>query len=309
MPRPDGVDSGLAAHPEQTYGVQVQPISTLDKGVYRVDRPDGTPWVARVFPAERGLAAAVGDVAILGGLERAGFPAERCAGPVSVMNTMAVVVTGFVPGHRPPRRARTYAVLGALLGRLHARPATTFRAGGAWHHLCPQGGPREEITAALALLDERGLAADHRLRTVVEQLDDGADLPEAFVHPDFVPANAIASTADSLVIIDWAGSGRGPRLLSYGFLLWAAGATDLRLVDWVASRYRRHVLLEPEELRRLPAAIGARALMMHCWHVGRGTKTPAQVLAELPRDRDLANAIAGRAVQAMKEPAGPESGA
>ena len=81
------------------------------------------------------------------------------------------------------------------------------------------------------------------------------DLPHAFVHPDFVPANAIPTPDERLVIVDWAGAGRGPRLWSLGFLLWASGARSMRLVDVVVSRYRRHVVLEPEELTRLAWAI------------------------------------------------------
>jgi hypothetical protein len=117
-----------------------------------------------------------------------------------MMDGQSVLVTEFVAGERAPGRARTYAILGALLGRPHARPATTVRAGGAWHHLCPQGGPADEIASVRVLLDEFGLAADHRLRSTVEQMDDAADLPHAFVHPDFVPANAIATGDDQLVM-------------------------------------------------------------------------------------------------------------
>jgi hypothetical protein len=47
-----------------------------------------------------------------------------------------------------------YAILGALLGRLNTRPAEGIRIGGAWHHLCPQGGPAEEIAAVRSMLDE-----------------------------------------------------------------------------------------------------------------------------------------------------------
>lgn len=141
---------------------------------------------------------------------------------------------------------------------MHAEPGAGLRAGGAWHHLSLPGGPREEIAAARALLDEaqprvglRELPLYHCLCGEVEALDDCHDLPHAFVHPDFAPANAIPTPDERLVIVDWAGAGRGPRLWSLGFLLWAAGARSLRLVDVVVSRYRRHVVLEPEELARL----------------------------------------------------------
>src|SRR5262245_19753876 len=175
----------LTEHLQQTYGVEVDQLSAMDRGVYRVDRRDGPAWVARVFPPERGHTAVEGDAAILQALERAGFPAERLAGPVSALDGQSVLVTEFVAGERAPVNARTYAVRGALLGRLHARPAESLRPGGAWHHLCPQGTPQDEIAVLLAMLD------DGALRSTVEQLDDCSDLPHAFVHPDFVPVNAI----------------------------------------------------------------------------------------------------------------------
>ena len=75
----------LAGHLEQACGIQVSRLSPLDKGVVRVDRPDG--------------------------------PAERCTGDVSTMDGHSVLVTEFVEGERAKGRARTYAILGALLGR------------------------------------------------------------------------------------------------------------------------------------------------------------------------------------------------
>ena len=45
----------------------------------------------------------------------------------------------------------------------------------------------------------------------------------AFVRPDFVLANAIPTADQRLAIIEWIGAGRGPRLWSLGFLLWASG--------------------------------------------------------------------------------------
>jgi Ser/Thr protein kinase RdoA (MazF antagonist) len=171
-----GQDADLAGHLHETYGIDVAGLSTMDRDVYRVDRVDGAAWVARVFPAQRGVPAVEGDEAILRALEGAGFPAERCAGPVSNMDGRPVLVTEFVPGERAPARARTYAILGALLGRLHSRPTRAARPGGAWHHLCPQGGPAEEIAAALALLDGRGLA-EHRLRATVADTAGGRRLP------------------------------------------------------------------------------------------------------------------------------------
>ncbi|MGH2882295.1 MAG: hypothetical protein ACRDPA_06285, partial [Solirubrobacteraceae bacterium] len=70
---------GLGRHLEERYGAEVTELGPLDLGVFRVVRRDGSRWVARVFDAGRPLASVEEDAAILRGLERSGFPAERCA--------------------------------------------------------------------------------------------------------------------------------------------------------------------------------------------------------------------------------------
>jgi hypothetical protein len=116
----------------------------LDVGVLRVERRDGPDWIARVFPASRPLDASEGDAAILQFLERAEYPAERCAHPepVTVYAGQAVVVTEYVPGRPAKPSAATFSRLGDLLGRLHAfaeHSAAARRPGGGWHHLVFQG--------------------------------------------------------------------------------------------------------------------------------------------------------------------------
>jgi Ser/Thr protein kinase RdoA (MazF antagonist) len=268
--RPDA----LRDHLEAQYGDPVSALERLDAGVFRVDRREQPSWVARVFPPARPIEDVHADAALLGALERRGFPAERCAHeePVSTLDECGVLVTEFVPAAAPLRPGRPAAILGVLLGRLHAEPGAGLREGGAWHHLSFAGGPREEIAAASSMLEEtlprvsvRQLSLYDQLRDEVDGADDCHDLPHAFVHPDFVPANAIPTPDERLVVVDWTGAGRGPRLWSLGFLLFAAGSRSPRLIDLVVSRYRRHVTLEPEELTRLAAAIRARPLMLACW--------------------------------------------
>ncbi len=89
------------------------------------------------------------------------------------------------------------------------------------------------------------------LRAALSQAETCDGLPQALIHPDFVPANAIASRAAGTVLIDWTGAGRGPRLWSLAFLLWAAGCEGLRCVDAVVAAYRRHVEPTSAELERL----------------------------------------------------------
>jgi Phosphotransferase enzyme family len=292
---------GLSKHLEDRYGVEVAEVVALDRGVFRVDRRDGSRWVARVFAADRPLASVRDDAAILLALEPAGFPAERCAHPepVSEFLGQGVLVTGFLEDHGPLRPGRSAAILGALLGRLHTHPATKLRPGGAWHHLSFAGGPREEIAAAAKALEDhlprvgvRELTLFDRLRDEVDRTDDCHDLPHAFVHPDFVPANAIPTADDRLAIVDWTGAGRGPRLWSIGFLLWAAGARSIRLVDLVVSRYRRSIELEPAELDRMQAAILGRPVMLEIWSVCAGRRELAAAVEQVERAGELAASIA-----------------
>jgi Ser/Thr protein kinase RdoA (MazF antagonist) len=307
MLEPPRVD-GLGTHLEDRYGVEVAEVVPLDLGVFRVDRRDGSRWVARVFAAGRPLAGVEEDAAILHGLERAGFPAERCAHPepVSEFLGQGVLVTGFLEDHGPLRPGRPAALLGYLLGRLHRNAAAGLRPGGAWHHLAFAGGPREEIAAAAELLDDhlprvgvRELSLFDRLRDEVEQTDDCHDLPHAFVHPDFVPANAISTAEEKLAIVDWTGAGRGPRLWSLGFLLWAAGARNIKLVDLVVSRYRRSIELEPAELDRLEGAIRGRPVMLETWSVCAGRRELADAAERVDRAGELATEIAAAARRAF----------
>ena len=95
--------------------------------------------------------------------------------------------------------------------------AALARPGGAWHHLVPQGSYSEEIAAARALLEEARprvplsrMAQYEALREELARADGGAGLPVGLVHPDFVPANGVASPEGDVVVVDWAGAGSGP---------------------------------------------------------------------------------------------------
>lgn len=302
--------SRLAKHLEERYGIAVIEVTELDVGVLHARRDDGPSWVARVFPESRPLDAVQGDARILIALERAGFPAERCAhrDAVSSFERQGVLVTEFLEGRRAEPSGRTYAVLGVMLGRLHAEAAPDVRDGGSWHRLSPIGGPREEKAAALALLEDalarvavRELPLYERLREEIEKTDDCHDLPHAFVHPDFVPANAIATADERLVIVDWTCAGRGARLWSLGFLLWAAGARSPKLVEVVVSRYRRHVRLEHAELARLAAAIRGRPVMLQCWSFCAGRSRLPEVVERVSRAAERADAIARWARQGLEQ--------
>jgi Ser/Thr protein kinase RdoA (MazF antagonist) len=302
----------LQSHLESRYGIQVAQVSELDAGVFRVDRRDGPSWVARRFPPARPAAAAAGDGEILRFLAEHDFPAERCAAPepVSVLDGQGLLVTEYVGA--VPREDRRAAIrdlgglrrLGELLGRLHALPeeaGAVGRDGGAWHHLA-DGGPRDEVAAAARLLADAGglVPAGERRRyesmsAALEAIDSCHGLPQALIHPDFVLPNVIASPDRGLVVVDWTGAGRGARLWSLAFLLFAEGAKNLRRVDLVVAGYRDHVNLEPQELSRLAAVARARPVIFESWAFCMGRKTIADAAREMAAAGELADAIGARA--------------
>jgi Ser/Thr protein kinase RdoA (MazF antagonist) len=109
----------------------------------------------------------------------------------------------------------------------------------------------------------------------------------------------VVATGDALVVVDWAGAGRGPRVWSLAFLLYAEGAKDLRRIDLVLAGYRRHVTLTDEELGRLADIARARPLALDVWSVGTGRITPTQALAHAAEVRTLTEAVAARARAAL----------
>jgi hypothetical protein len=117
MIQPRSGQETLPAHLEARYGIQVGRLTELDLGVYRVGRRDGPDWVARIFAADRPIAAE-GDAALLRRLEQEEYPAERCAAqePVSLHDGQGVLVTRYVEGTWADGSRRTFARLGGLVG-------------------------------------------------------------------------------------------------------------------------------------------------------------------------------------------------
>jgi Ser/Thr protein kinase RdoA (MazF antagonist) len=314
-----GVDR-LQRHLEACYGIAVTRLSELDVGVFRVDRRDGPSWVARLFPAARAREEVVGDAEILDTLAGCDYPAERCATPrpVSWLDGQGLLVTEHL--REVPRQRRREAIrslgglraLGGMLGRLNTLAAgegVMARHGGAWHHLT-DGAPRDEIAAAAGLLAAAGeLVAPGEqplydsLREELERLDDCAGLPQAFIHPDFVMANVLASPRRGLVVVDWAGAGRGPRLWPLGFLLYSQGVQSLARVDLVVAGYSSHVRLEPEELVRLAGAVRARPVILATWAFCMRRRGLAEVLQQVAAAHETAEAIAARARAAFADAA------
>ncbi len=206
--------------------------------VFRIDRRGGDPWVARAFPPARPRRGVEGDAAILRFLERHNYPAERLAADdaVSDLEDSAVLVTRWVAGVPLPDPPHKFAMLGDLLGRLHALPfdESAGRPGGAsGEDPSREGTPRQDLLAALSFLDAvhtRVAPADRerfeRLRHQVRSADDGHGLPEGLLHGNLLgaPDHAVL-TGDGPVAINWKASGRGPRLADLAYLIWGTWHT------------------------------------------------------------------------------------
>jgi Ser/Thr protein kinase RdoA (MazF antagonist) len=151
----------LLAHLRDRYAIDpvaATRLSVHKTYVFRIDRTDGSPWVARAFPPGRPRASVEGDAAVLTFLERQGYPAERLAADDSVsdFDGSAVLVTRFVEGGQLPDSAEKFAMMGELLGRLHALPYDdcASRPGGAsGEDPSREGSPRQDLLAALGFLD------------------------------------------------------------------------------------------------------------------------------------------------------------
>jgi Ser/Thr protein kinase RdoA (MazF antagonist) len=281
-PNPDR----LLAHLRERYGIDpvvATKLSVHKTYVFRIDRNDGSPWVARAFPPARPRAGAEGDAAILRFLERQDYPAERLAADdaVSDFDGCAVLVTRFVQGVQLPDGAAKFAMMGELLGRLHALPHddSAGRPGGAsGEDPAREGAPRQDLLAALSFLDAvdtkvaaAGRERLERLRDQVRSADDGHGLPEGLLHGNLLhaPDHAVL-TEQGPVAINWKASGRGPRLADFAYLIWGTGSWNPRRpnrewIDAAVSAYRTHVEPTDDELDRLEAVMYIRTLYLACF--------------------------------------------
>ena len=112
-PSPGSRVERIRSHLESRYGMEIDTISELDLGVFRVDRREGPRWVARIFPSARPIDAVTGDAEILSLLAERDFPVERCATPepVSELDGQGVLVTEHVEA--VPRAERKAAIRAA----------------------------------------------------------------------------------------------------------------------------------------------------------------------------------------------------
>lgn len=267
----------LLAHLRKRYGIEAvtaTQVSVHRADVFRIDRTDGDPWIARAFPPARPRAGAEGDAAILRFLARHDYPAERLAvdDAVSDFEGSAVLITQFIQGEHIPPFTNNMTVMADLLGRLHALPLsnTASRPGGsAGTDPSREGSPRQDLLAALELLDavdtkvpSEGRTQFEHLRDNVRTADGGEGLPEALLHGNLPDApDHVLRTEHGAVAFNWTASGRGPRLADFAWLMRVSWG-DPKLIEPAVEAYRRHVELTDEELDRLEEVMYIRPLYL-----------------------------------------------
>jgi Ser/Thr protein kinase RdoA (MazF antagonist) len=262
----------------------------LDVDVYRLHRSETEPdLVARVFgPAVERMTVETA-ARVLQGLAGTPFPAERCPTDPAVLGIgdgRHVLLTEYVEPSPAASPGFVLAWCAALLGRLATRSGDSLPAGGGWHRLGPT--PAAEIDEALRLGAHVG-APVAEVMDVLSDADDGAGLPEALIHVDLTPPNAIPQGDLPPVIIDWIGVGRGPRVWPLAFLLFAAGP---RGAQRSLDRYTRSISLSDEERHRLPGIMIARPLALDLWSVAYDRMTAQQAITRCRTHRARVDAVA-----------------
>jgi hypothetical protein len=280
----------------ESLGQTLSLHSELDLDVYRlhpsVAESNGPDLVARVFGPEVDRATVDTAAQVLQRLAGTRFPAECCAGDNPVLalgENRHLLITKYIEPSPARGPGFVLAWCAALLGRLAERPANDLPAGGGWHRLGPS--PSGEIDQALALGGHVGPSVAE-LVEILGDADDGAGLPEALIHPDLTPPNAVPRGELPPVIIDWIGVGRGPRIWPLAFLLYVAGPAGARRA---LDRYARSVSLSEEEYARLPAIMIARPLTLDLWSAAYERITAHQAVtrchAHLARVAAIASAL------------------
>ena len=277
---------------DRAFGTKSELHSHLDVDVYRC-RPgrDGPDWVVRAVDDTVGHASLTVVADILDALSQTRFPAERCAvaEPVLTIDTDSapahLLLTEFIDARSAPSQGFVLAWCAGLLAKLATKSGTTLPPGGGWHRLGLT--PSAEIDAALQLTGQLGSAASE-LADLLANADDGHGLPEAVIHPDLTPPNVVPQGADPPRVVDWIGTGRGPRIWPLAFLLFAAGPGR---AHFALQRYGRTISLTDEELQRLSSVMIARPVVLDIWAAAHERMTPRQAVERARKHRARVRAV------------------
>ncbi len=274
----------------------LHPLRVLQgRGIYRVERSAAPQWVLRAFQGDAFADDLRAHVAVLAFLEQEGFPATRL---VRALDGSAVVehdgwwaiMTTYIEGAEADYSPANLRWLGEALGRLHT---LDLRAGAAaTPPVLPAARlPTQEAPEGLALLAGVAERVPRDLRTQYEayvaalrRVPAFAGLPQALLHTDPFPGNAILTPDGDLALMDWDNAGLGPAVLDVGYLLITCDKGLQRIPEVHPDPARIAALVEGYVRRRTLAGAELEALadsmrygpaVRGAWHVATALTTDA----------------------------------
>lgn len=207
--------------------------------IFRLERPDGSLCLARVYQNDHSVAEHLRDcgtrnlaawlmsrAATLAWLEQQGYPAARVVRTrsgelIGQRAGWCTLMTTFCAGTVIKPTLEQLRLLGAALGQLHRVSLDGAAVGKSFWN------PERALPQALARLDyaEPSVQEEQKplfevCRQTLQRIQQEKDrLPGAIVHGDAWPANAIQTTPDQVVLIDWDVGGLGLAVVDLGKLL------------------------------------------------------------------------------------------
>ncbi len=262
-----------------------------DGSVYLVTRSPRPAWVLRVVSRK----SAERDVLVLSFLESQHYPAPRIIRSLSGCRAtpygeQSVLVTAFIDGAPAGFSPRIFYGVGETLGRLHTLDSAEART------LTPaEMLPVTDMVIALEWLAEAeprlppGLRGQHdQLVGAIRGIRSYDHLPQALIHNDCHPGNAIL-TSEGPIMIDWHGAGLGPPVVDLGFLLisceiapsWVAPLTpNSDRVVAIVDGYARYRTPTRDELDWLPDAMRFRSLLYGAAHIAKCVERGLETVSE-----------------------------
>ena len=251
-------------------------------------------------------------------LQQQDFPAEKLAqDEITILQGRSLLLTHYIKGTKTEPGPVLYSIA-TLLGRLHRLSideAICNRSAGALHHYCvAEGGIQNEINEATVWMEQlksscppESSAVHRSLVERVQKLNNLEGLPTSLIHPDPVLKNTVMSD-NGPVFIDWTGTGRGPRVLSFAMLLLSSAfiksGFSVRRINAVVAGYRSQIQLEEKELELLPAALKHRPAIFACYRFKQeilGNKVPNGGEWWLPDDK-IFDGVAQKACESFRIP-------
>lgn len=253
-----------------------QPLpSDYGNRIYQLNLADGQWWVLRVFSADNQSVFSLAHILSL--LEGQCYPAEQIVRSmyndvIMSYEDKLLLITRFVKGIPVDYSDAALHALGKTLGKLHALhvedtsmlpkaemlPATELAY--AWSELS-----KVADNVPIALQQYYDVLAE-----AIHTLNRCENAPLVLIHNDCHPGNAIHTSSNEVVLIEWQGAGLGPSVIDVGFLLASCEIPfeGVASLDFEQERmlaiidgYRQYHNLNSMELGLLPDAIRFRALV------------------------------------------------